>query len=205
MHGSLLQLYVIMIDQISIIQHSGRFSKGSDVYAALDKSERLAASYFSSGDLYIAGGTFEEAFWRTMVGNLVHTASGYRPITEHDYELYRAFRCARRPWSPKDVFHDVASTAEQSLFDRSFFLTTQGYIGTGPPTARVGDDICAVMGSNVPFMLRSRNESIVCNDSQFSELDIPLYSFVGDSYVHGLMNGEVMYETEREITPILLC
>jgi hypothetical protein len=203
--NSLLQLFGFRIDQIAVIQCAGKFPKGSYVYAALEKIQAIAASNFTLSDLYIAGGTFEEAFWRTMLGNLVWEASRYRPVIPDDYALYKAFRSARRPWSQEDAFHNVANTVEQSLFDRAFFMTTEGYMGIGPPNIRAGDDIFVVLGSNVPLVLRNRNESITCEVVPSFEVGATLYSFIGDSYVHGLMNGEVRYEPGREIRPIVLC
>ncbi|RYP25962.1 hypothetical protein DL768_011875 [Monosporascus sp. mg162] len=38
---------------------------------------------------------------------------------------------------------------------RSFFVTEKGYIGTGPPVVRPGDTVSVLLGSRVPFVLRS--------------------------------------------------
>lgn len=58
---------------------------------------------------------------------------------------------------------------------RSFFTTSSGYMGTGPPYARPGDKVCVFQGLNVPFLLRPNGDG---------------YLLVGEAFVLGLMNGE---------------
>ncbi|KAF2799470.1 hypothetical protein K505DRAFT_265542, partial [Melanomma pulvis-pyrius CBS 109.77] len=59
---------------------------------------------------------------------------------------------------------------------RSFFTTAQGYMGTGPPYAKNGDVVCIFQGAKMPFLLRKDGEG---------------YLLVGESFVLGLMDGEV--------------
>ena len=60
---------------------------------------------------------------------------------------------------------------------RRFFVSKDGYFGLAPPDAQEGDRIAVLFGVNVPFILRK----IGLN-----------YQIVGESYVHGLMNGEIV-------------
>jgi hypothetical protein len=129
----------------------------------------------------------------------------YRPVTEEEYALYQDFRAAKRAWRLEDTFFDIANTVEQSLYDRAFFITTEGYIGIGPPTLRVGDNVFLVQGSNVPFVLRNKNEGLMREGAQDTEVRPCVYSFIGDCYVHGLMEGEMMHKSGREPNPLVLC
>lgn len=63
---------------------------------------------------------------------------------------------------------------------RSFFVTKNGLMGIGPATAAVGDLVCVVEGATVPLILRKW-------DGEGQDIR---YKFVGESYVHGLMDGE---------------
>jgi heterokaryon incompatibility protein (HET) len=56
-----------------------------------------------------------------------------------------------------------------------FFVTQRGYIGVGPATTKVNDQICVFPGAVVPFVLE-KNQST--------------YSLIGECYVHGIMYGE---------------
>ncbi|PMD28931.1 hypothetical protein L207DRAFT_380461, partial [Hyaloscypha variabilis F] len=58
---------------------------------------------------------------------------------------------------------------------RKLFTTVQGYMGLAPSTAREGDLVCVLLGGDVPFILRPSKSN---------------YSLIGESYVHGIMDGE---------------
>jgi hypothetical protein len=51
-------------------------------------------------------------------------------------------------------------------------------LGLAPSAAREGDKICLFFGAQVPFLVRKTEDG--------------LYQFVGECYVHGIMDGEVM-------------
>jgi hypothetical protein len=64
---------------------------------------------------------------------------------------------------------------------RRLFITEDGRMGLGPPEMLSGDLIAILLGSNVPLCLRS-----VMNAPQGH------YTLVGDTYVHGLMDGQAV-------------
>ncbi len=72
---------------------------------------------------------------------------------------------------------DYETAAREMSWNRSFFTTKKGYCGLGPNTLRTGDIVCVLHGSAVPSILRPKNE---------------LYQFIGEAYVHGIMEGEVV-------------
>lgn len=59
-------------------------------------------------------------------------------------------------------------------------MTAGGYCGLFPPRSRAGDFIVVVRGGRVPLVLRS--------DAGVE------YTLIGEAYVHGLMNAEIMHE-----------
>jgi hypothetical protein len=63
------------------------------------------------------------------------------------------------------------------LRGRCFFTTSLGYIGIGPRGICSGDKIAILLGGNMPFVIRG---------------DSPSSRFVGEAYVHGIMQGEFM-------------
>lgn len=63
--------------------------------------------------------------------------------------------------------------------------TRQGYVGLAPAAARAGDEIAVLVGCCVPIVLR-RNEGK------------SIWQVVGECYVHGIMNGEVLRTAVKE-------
>lgn len=74
----------------------------------------------------------------------------------------------------------------------------QRFLGLGPKIAKPGDSVCVVLGSAVPFLLRPVGESI--HDGKQSRQ----FQLLGEAYVHGFMNGEVMEMDDIETQNLVL-
>lgn len=70
---------------------------------------------------------------------------------------------------------------------QQYFITDKGYMGMGNP--QVGDKVFVLIGSDVPFVLRSSDHGEDC------------FFVVGDCYVHGIMDGELL---SQEWHPLIL-
>lgn len=66
---------------------------------------------------------------------------------------------------------------------RKLFISRKGYLGMAPEDAQEGDEIWVLTGGRVPFVSRSSYE----NEGKDPR---SAYSFVGDSYVHRIMDAE---------------
>ena len=93
--------------------------------------------------------------------------------------------------SPSDVIKRPSSQQEQELIQtdwktfsaslsqtyagRRLFRTKHGYIGIGPAACKIGDLVCIIAGATVPMIIRP--------------LQSGYYAHVGESYVHGYMDG----------------
>lgn len=64
-----------------------------------------------------------------------------------------------------------------AIKDRKVFHTKNGYVGIGPESVWIGDQVCVAFGCNMPVLLRPEGS---------------YYKHVGTSYVVGLMEGEAM-------------
>ena len=60
---------------------------------------------------------------------------------------------------------------------RRFYRSRKGFMGLAPDIAQQGDKICLVSGCCTPFIIRGGGSH---------------FSLVGESYVHGVMDGELM-------------
>lgn len=65
----------------------------------------------------------------------------------------------------------------RAAMKRSFFVTEKGYMGLGPFNTEEGDLVYVLAGGQVPFILRP-------------EISSGGFWLVGESYVHGIMDGE---------------
>ena len=59
--------------------------------------------------------------------------------------------------------------------NRRFCTTKKGYVGWAPPGAQKGDQVCILLGGQVPYVVRPVKGG---------------YKYLGEAYIHGVMNGE---------------
>lgn len=84
--------------------------------------------------------------------------------------------------------HTGARGSFHSRFDdvvvkmsRRLVVTHEGLIGMAPSRAKKGDIICILYGCSVPVVLR-----------KYADGDSEKYTFIGECYVDGFMNGEAL-------------
>jgi hypothetical protein len=87
---------------------------------------------------------------------------------------------------------------------RKYIITKSGYIGIGPSLAEVGDAVCIFDGARTPFILRkvSGNElvpdELPATGQKDPDLDHERRKIIGECYLHGFMNNEVVYSEWQE-------
>jgi hypothetical protein len=69
------------------------------------------------------------------------------------------------------------SLASNFCYNRKFIVTSQRRMGIAPTGTRPGDFVSVIFGGGVPYILRTQESGFL---------------FVGESYIHGLMNGEAI-------------
>lgn len=91
----------------------------------------------------------------------------------------------RLAWSfPKsEMFEELEVCMRDYAFsifslDWKVYMTHKGYLGLGPISTEPGDNICIIPTAEKPHILRNIDES-------------GRHLLVGETYVHGLMNGEL--------------
>ena len=72
--------------------------------------------------------------------------------------------------------------------NRRFCSTKKGYIGWASPSAQKGDRICILLGGQVPYVVRPVKGGC---------------TYLGEAYVHGMMNGEAVTMGKREDITLL--
>jgi hypothetical protein len=76
-------------------------------------------------------------------------------------------------------------------FNRSLLITAKGYVGLGPLDVEEGDIISIFHGVTVPLLLRKQTKA-------------KYHSFVGETYMHGIMHGEGAAEYCQEETEFIM-
>jgi hypothetical protein len=71
----------------------------------------------------------------------------------------------------------LSSVMKHKSWSGTFFITTDGHLGIGPKSTQTGDRVAIFDGARSPFILRT--------------LENHDYALLGDSFVLGLMHGEV--------------
>lgn len=130
---------------------------------------------------YPTGGTVLKAFNHTLLADIA------RPDA-YSEDLQRG-ACA--DWTLIDKEDSCLTPEEQrqrkwlmtdikrATFGRRLIKTSTGLIGLGPAVAEVGDLVCVLFGGHVLYVLRETKEP-------------QIYEFVGESYVHGMMDGAAL-------------
>ncbi|KAL9617980.1 MAG: hypothetical protein Q9160_007285 [Pyrenula sp. 1 TL-2023] len=121
-------------------------------------------------DLLLAGGfTVEDVFLPAADPTIV----AYNDMNLEDEEP---------PSMRNQYYDDFASRFHDTTFPdmmaRRLMTTEKGHIGMVPTEARKRDLICVLFGCSVPMILRR-----AANERS--------YTFIGECYLHGFMNGEV--------------
>lgn len=130
-----------------------------------------------------------DALWRTPVADraFVYNYDSVR-ATRETMLGYQAVMRQR-----KDGEAASAATAEGAKYvdiarckmhDRRPFRTSSGRLAIGPDHARKGDSVWIFPGADVPFVLR--------------DVGSGWWKVVGEAYVHGIMDGEMMARDLKE-------
>lgn len=126
------------------------------------------------------GGALAEAYARTLATNRL---SDGNHMTDDDYNMFWSkvpisLNDTAAP-NPPQFQKSLVASMMQSTCARTLVLTKKGYLGLRPTRARKGDLVCVFYGCSVAVVIRKYGRN---------------HRFVGESYVHGLMNGAAVQQ-----------
>jgi hypothetical protein len=131
------------------------------------------------------------AFFRTLVADIIEgtTTAGNGPVSRASHvEWPSRFRHTDNLISITAISSTITtrrSTMKYVTSGRRFAITDSGYIGLIPSYATAEDQIWALAGGNILFVLRKRPK-------RFFSLEDTRYEFIGECYIHGMMDGEAV-------------
>jgi hypothetical protein len=120
---------------------------------------------------------------------------GYRMILLEEC-IFKNIKLAKNPDTANCPVLSPAVRKRRDTFEermrdvktgRKMFRTNTDLLGMGPKSVQPGDEVWVVLGAKVPFALRPVEGG-----------KAPLrYTLVGEAYVHGYMNGEILREKRK--------
>jgi hypothetical protein len=174
---SILEVEGAYIDDVVSVGEVSRHTQITDTLHVIREWKFLVSQIAEQFPSYPNGTTYRKAFWRTLIGDIVHTGHlansdtdlPYRRATKADFEAYDAWRMWARCIS-RDTIGRTATFTQRDLDEgisaihyalktatasRRFYVTRNGYMGIGPKGTLPGDKLYALKGSNVPFLVRA--------------------------------------------------
>lgn len=212
-----LQLEGIFVDKVTRVASQMVTNDWNDAKFFIDSWEEFVDISNNSEREYVGGGKFYDAFWRTLVGNLFWTGvpfletsdptDVYRKAVPEDRRVFDLLREQIRLAKPQQhVLSDETAGFEKVLpvtaRYRTLFVTQKGYLGIGTAGIKEGDDIYIFYGGNVPFITRSKEETGHLDSTRTTHKRCEM---IGDCYLHGVMEGNLMKEPEEDTDSIILC
>ena len=148
--------------------------------------------------------TFSKALFETIHSETdfeTKDKSHLRQAFNRWYAVLTADYSECRPICSPDIACALALSSNESLNryhrercraiagKRIFFVTSNGYIGTGPLSMRITDKVALLSGLRDPLILREAGRH---------------HEVVGAAYVHGIMEGEAWPEDEAKLLQMTL-
>ena len=172
----------------AIIDSAEVMDFGNNLQRNISELRRVALIYPMADVQYVGGGSMLDAFCRTICGDVF--GDRYIPPDVNYLRLEHAKNVVAKVIGTQEASDADLSTNEtvSKLFTsvleackgRSYFQTEEGHIGLAPKAAKLGDDICVILGC----------ESLMCLRYKSSYKSSRQYQIVGECYLHGFMQGE---------------
>ena len=199
-----------IFDTISIISETAQALALAELVDPLSPTSQFIArnieSVLEHCQQYTTSCSIFTAFWHTLVAGkdssgrqkapttapddyspifalLIDTATERSPSFPDQPTFKRKLTLANlKVRHPSKVYRLMQIGFKDAIECRRFGVTSKGYMGLFPQTTHIGDEICVISGGHIPF--------VVCRQSGDD------FQLVGECYVHGIMNGEVLQMTE---------
>ncbi|KAL1620799.1 hypothetical protein SLS56_009465 [Neofusicoccum ribis] len=191
---SAVGIHIGKVDIIGTVAHTT--SKEASVQTIRDWSTLISME--KNGPVpYVTndGTTLESAFLRTILGDTC-PANDWTPRQVTDADLQDWKTIISPPFDQTLSYDQMVfpTTLYSQLWERRFFVTDTGFMGVGPLNMQYGDEVWALFGSLMPFVLRPLH----CDDSQSARTRIAYHSVVEECYVHGIMYGQAIRDGVKE-------
>ena len=163
---------------------------------ACAENGKIPKEWLAAGRWYDQSANPPERFWRTLVASRGPGGSNCprfypRACKFLKSQLYRGDISTMEllQKAPSTIVTRFLRRVQEVIWMRRLFTTLRSSLGLAPQESRKGDLICILYGCSVPVILRRH----AANPS-----DIHYYEFIGECYVHDLMDGEALTIKKKE-------
>ena len=144
---------------------------------------------------HATGETFQEADLRTIVADVRHNIRGRVIERNFAYDLVLKRKDdAQLTASERERVVEQRIASNRFEPRRGLCVTAGGKLGLVPVITRPGDMICTFLGGQTMYILRR----LVGEEGTGKA-----YQYIGEAYVHGLMDGEVMGWVQRGAAKVI--
>jgi hypothetical protein len=129
----------------------------------------------------------EDAEWRLPVIDAQLNLSTSRTERASDPTYMQMYKKWVEEGEPKEEPGDILEACRRQMMNIPFsrpFLSTTGYVGLCSEDVEPGDEIVIVIGADVPYAVRPRDDG-------------ESYTLVGECHVYGIMYGEFMQQDPK--------
>lgn len=119
----------------------------------------------------------EDFFWRTLVADPTPLSDRSPSIWQICFQIWMGRTTEDKSGLTSNNMAKWQDIRERAIHNRSLGILDNGLMGLFPLDSQAGDWVCLLRGCSVPVLLRRKGE---------------LSHFVGDCYVAGLMQGEML-------------
>ena len=204
---NLLCINGLFFDDIAEISDVLDIEQEIDFCKTLAKWEQVIMQKQRTEKAYVGGGDWVTAYFRTMSADLINALNNEMGKSELPVdvipiarEVFLSFR-QKHGLTYKMLNNPVSSThpdvvqapneehvrrlriLQRAFQNRRLFLTKLGYLGTVPEETRLADTVHILCAAKIPMVLRSGGVTYMGRSAGG-------YQLVGDTYIHGIMNGE---------------
>ena len=171
---------------LAIVQQSEKMSFIDTYYETVVAELQRIGNNDNLLSSYVGGGSLLAAYCHTFcAGSFAERYSPPHNLWPRSQQSLDFLSAILQPAKQPVPEHEPGSEAFKFLIytylyleNRSFIKTREGFIGLAPSNALPGDQVCILLGCDVPILLRP-----ALNHQ---------YRVVGECYVYGLMDGEAL-------------
>ncbi|KAF4457702.1 heterokaryon incompatibility [Fusarium albosuccineum] len=163
------------------------------IFDSWSSSQPLGQSYVGTETM-----TTLQAFYRVLIGDLAyHYSSPDHRVSQEELAWVEAYI--------KSAFQSPITASVQDMArSQAFFITDSGYLGIGPPDAQVGDEVWVLLCGNIPHILRPKPKATDESAEAQDQRQCLEFKYVGDAYVQGVMDGEVIDKSDGSFSRVVL-
>ncbi|KAK3178136.1 hypothetical protein OEA41_000269 [Lepraria neglecta] len=184
----------ICINQQDLIERGAQVSVMGDIYRAAQSVVIWLGPHDKQTDEAIQWSRGQD---RRSQNSQILDDSGSVPDPDTIDAAMKVLKTGRSETCQRTALNSTsyAQIVKPACIKRQLFRTSNGFLGLGSESLRVGDEVVIATGSDVPLILR-----LVAGKPK-------TFQFVGAAYVHGIMQGEaleLLFETDASFEDIVL-